>query len=189
MTLEELTGFWQDIPQLCPPPGIASWMMSPSDFARAEPGLHRGYRAADTNLLTPHSTGGIFIAQNAEYASSYNERVWRVLLDIRKPYVEHASRFTFVSDAYRQALPVGTDAIILPQGDMNIGRGPTIIALDASVIVSVEETWNYGQVLYAIKMGEINSIPDDVLADYPTILLRRAQMHEVYGETFPARQF
>lgn len=192
--LEEIP-WWalDEIPALNPRPG--SWMMPPREFAAGTPGLYRGYRSAGANLRAPFRTGGIFVAQNATYAAAYHRgllddeaRLWRVMLDIRKPFVTRR-KVTNVSPALRAALPPGTDAIILQTGDGNLGNGPVIIALDPAVLVSATETWLPGDIKIAINEGRLAEIPEDILADYPAAQERLDMLRANIGPDFPGRLF
>lgn len=186
MDFDQLSGIWADVTALVPPAG--SWMMPPADFACGAPGLYKGYRAAGANLLSMAS-GGIYVAQNAMYASVYDRgswedstiKMWRLGLRLRAPHVTF-EKVLRVTPEIRASLPGGTDAIVMPFGDNGVGRGPVIVVLDPACVVSVEETWFQHQVVEAIQRGGADAVPDDVLLDYPDHMARIDRMRLVYPE-------
>jgi hypothetical protein len=166
-------------------PGPGSWMMHPAGFSRGVPGEYRGYRAAGDNLYEPYRTGGIFVAQNAVYASSYQRpepleghgSLWRIRMDLRSPAIVR-ERVLHVTSAIIAALPRGTDSIVMPWGDSNMGNGPVIILLDRSLITEAQPAWTPFEVTEAIQGGRLDDIPDEVLADYPCFRQRIGEMRE-----------
>lgn len=186
---------YRDIDDIQASPG--SWMMDPSLFALGLPGVYRGYRAAGANFLAPHRTGAIYVAQSAAYASSYHRppdpdddcRLWRVRFELRRPVVS-ARPVLSVGDAQRAALPPGTDAIVMTRGDGNAGNGPVIALLDPSCILEAVETWPRHEVQRAIQDLGPDAVPEDVLADYPALRRRVAEMRARWADRpVPWRRF
>jgi hypothetical protein len=169
-------GLYDDMPALNPRPG--TWMMRPARFANGLPDVYRGYRSACGNLLEPYRCGGIFVAQNATYASAYagpDGRTWRLLMSLRSPAVVHRP-ITCVSAAVLASLPTGTDSIVMPRGGGNMGHGPVVILLDACCVIGAEETWSAYRVAVTIQENGPDAVPADVLADYPALQDRVEEM-------------
>ena len=198
MTLAETLpplSLYDDMPDLVPGPG--SWMMPAAAFARGAPGLYRGYRAAGANLRTPHRTGGVYVAQNATYASSYHSgeglgrecRMWRVGLRLRTPFVSDRPVTRIVPELLER-LPPGTDSVVMPRGDGNMGNGPVVVLLDPACLIAAEETWTRYEVAVAIQDRGPEAVPPDVLADYPALAARVEEMRARWeGSEVPWRRF